>query len=555
MNNYSFLLVGSHSCQDPLLQQAVQTLSTHPLSLAADITEMWHLCQGQNHSFSLIIFDTSIPLQPELPVLPPLAVSTVLLFLVSPDHARTPTSEGPQGLYLDCISEPVATGLLLARLHNLLHIHHLQQDLLDCRECLQKEQKKNEQWQQSIEHQKHYLNMLSIRDGLTGLFNRRHLGRVLEQEMNQSKESGSDLALLLIDIDYFNETNRLSGQVFGDSILNELSARLTQNTRATDICFRFGGGDFIVLLPGMDLDGAVAQAEKLRRTCSDKPFTSGQHARSITVSIGVVTLKAHCPRSLDEFISMADLAMYRAKSEGRNRVMVYSPGNDMGRIDSITLLQDMLARILEKTKTNSIASIQLLTRNITGTIQEEHVQQANSYLSLFCNRLGLPDTILSTFTNALTLHSCYRQLLHRELLAKKETFNSQDRKLLNDMPYKLAELTQHFDYFANERNMLLHQGERFDGTGYPEGLAGEEIPLASRLFNLADALAAMNSDRPHRPRLTPQQILSELVRGAGSQWDPALVLMTIDLFRTEHLLDVDDQVLEQTRLLIKQKIS
>jgi len=127
--------------------------------------------------------------------------------------------------------------------------------------------------------------------------------------------------------------------------------------------------------------------------------------------------------------------------------------------------------------------------------------------------------------------------------------------VINDLPYKLAELTQHFDYFSNERNMLLCQGEHYDGNGYPEGLAGEEIPLASRIFSLADGLAAMSSDRPHRNRLSPSEILHELARGAGTQWDPSLVLLTLDILREQHFFPLDEELLSQTRLLVTEKTS
>ena len=169
--------------------------------------------------------------------------------------------------------------------------------------------------------------------------------------------------------------------------------------------------------------------------------------------------------------------------------------------------------------------------------------------------MGLPKTILETFSNGLILYSSFRLLLHRELLSKKEKFNYDDRKVINDLPYKLAELTQHFDFFSNERNMLLSQGEHYDGSGYPEGLAGEDIPLASRIFSLADGLAAMSADRPHRKRLSPAEILSELAAGAGTQWDPSLVLMTLDILQQQKLLNIDDELILQTKYLVSQKIA
>jgi HD-GYP domain-containing protein (c-di-GMP phosphodiesterase class II) len=103
--------------------------------------------------------------------------------------------------------------------------------------------------------------------------------------------------------------------------------------------------------------------------------------------------------------------------------------------------------------------------------------------------------------------------------------------------------------------VLLCQGEHYDGSGYPEGLAGEEIPLAARIFSLADGLAAMSSDRPHRKRLNPPEILRELEKGAGTQWDPTLVLLTLDILREHHFFPLDEALLSQTRLLVSKKIA
>jgi diguanylate cyclase (GGDEF)-like protein len=555
------LVAGSHHKANSVLAKTVQNLLQaeiiSEIFLATDATETQHLCQ--EHDFSLLILDETMPAINEFHAFS-LSPTTTMLLIVSLEEKLSSAETGQQGeYYIDYISQPLIPSLLRSKILSLLHIHHLQQELLSCQDALQDQKSKNHQCQQSLEQQNHYLKMLSVRDGLTGLFNRRHLNQTLEREILKARTQSTDLTMLLIDIDYFNETNRISGQLFGDSILNEFSARLTQNTRSDDLCFRFGGSDFIVLLPKTDITRGRKYADKLRLACSDKLFTSGHHSRSVTVSIGIVSLLEHHPKNQDEFINMADLARYQAKSEGRNRVIVYDRSHIInikdGKIDTFALLQETLQRILEKTKDSSIASIQILTQNVTGKHQDEHTEKATQYVHLLCERLGLPKTILETMSNALMLYNCFRLLLHRELLSKKEKFSYDDRKVINDLPYKLAELTQHFDYFSNERSMLLCQGEHYDGSGYPEGLAREEIPLASRIFNLADALAAMSSDRPYRNRLNPSEILSELARGAGTQWDPSLVLLTLDILHEQQLFPLDEELLLQTRLLVAEKTS
>jgi diguanylate cyclase (GGDEF)-like protein len=526
--------------------------------LGLDIEIFWALDPAtrerlsQEHTFALLILNDTIPLTDQSFRQFPLPPATPILSIVSSAQNLAATGNDAQGRYCDFLPRPLRSSMLTDKIHSLLHIHHLQQELLACQFALQEQKDKNLQCQQQ---QNHYLEMLSIHDGLTGLFNRKYLGKALKQEMLKANTDKTDLALLLIDIDFFKETNKISGQVFGDSILNEFSTRLTLSAEKNALCFRFSGGDFIVLLPGKNLTEATEQAEKLRLECSDKPFTNSLHSRSVTVSIGVVALLANCPKNSDDFLNMADRALYQAKSKGRNRVVAYSQHSAApdSKIDSTALLQETLCRILEKTKDSSIASIKILTQNVTGIHQDGHIQQATVYIQLLCERLGLPKSMLETFTNALTLCYCFRLLLHRELFSKKNSLSYNERKLLNDLPFKLADFTRHFDYFAQERNLLLSQGEKYNGTGYPEGLAGEEIPLASRIFSLADGLAAMNADRPHRKRLNPSKILEELLQGAGSQWDPALVLLLLDILHEKQLLPLDEKKLLETQALISKK--
>lgn len=548
------LLIGLNHEANGVVHDAAPALTVEILR-AADPQEIQRL--EAEHDLALLIVDTTSPEAEKCRQALSLSPVTPLLFITGPEQTPEIPDSNTQGPFRDAIPQALVPSLLPGRIQTLLHIHHLHRELIASRTLLQKEEDKNRQWQQSFEQHSHYLNMLSKRDGLTGLFNRRHLRHVLEQELQTAKTQNTDLSLLLLDIDYFNETNRIAGQHFGDSILNEFAARLTQNSGQGAFCFRFGGSNFIVLLPKTDSTKAVQQAEELRRACSGKPFTSGHHSRSVTVSIGVITLHEHNPENPDDFLSMAEKATYQAKSQGRNRVVVYNRNHAVqnGTIDSIALLQERLNQILEKTKDSSIASLQILTQNVIGSSEDEHIHQASRYIHLLCGRLGFPDTLLDTFSNALILYNSYRLLLYRELLNKKETYTREERKILQDLPYKLGELTQHFDYFANERTMLLCQGEHYDGSGYPEGLAGEEIPLASRIFSLANGLAAMNADRPHRKRLSPRAILDELRQGAGTQWDPDLVLLALDIIHEQQIIPFDEKLLTETRLLISKKNS
>jgi diguanylate cyclase (GGDEF)-like protein len=407
----------------------------------------------------------------------------------------------------------------------------------------------------STEHQTHsttlirQLDALATRDGLTGLYNRRHLTSNLNQVMEDAKTNDGELSILLLNIDFFNTVNKTSGQKYGDFILNEMAARLTSTSRKENISYRFSGEDFIVLMPGAGLDDAKKNAELIRKACSGKPFTYGLITQSITVSMGLASLRLHNPASPDEFISMAETALFLAKARGRNRLQVFNPLSFPGQLTprkSMAYLKDSLQRIMERTRSSAIASVQLLAKNVAGSDHQVHAAAVSNYITLLGNQLNLPGQHLETFHNAITLCSSFRSLLHNDLISKPEQFSNKERKTIDDLPFKLTELTDMFDYFSNEREVLICQGERYDGSGHPRGLQGEEIPLAARIFTLVDAVAAMNADRPYRRKLTAEEIIVQLTTGAGKQFDPFLVDQFLAVIKNNNLLNLDPTILEQS---------
>ena len=159
-------------------------------------------------------------------------------------------------------------------------------------------------------------------DPKTGLFNVRHFSAVLNEKLEQSQRTGEPLALLMIDLDLLREINNTHGHLAGDAILERVADVFRSSLRADDIAARFGGEEFVLLLPDTDLDAALALAERVRETIGRQRVTVGEigETLSATVSIGI----AMCPRDGTDTTSLihsADLAVYRAKIQGRNRVV------------------------------------------------------------------------------------------------------------------------------------------------------------------------------------------------------------------------------------------
>ncbi len=446
----------------------------------------------------------------------------------------------------DLILPSANPSVLRQRIQRLLDHRNLNHEFSKVQKQLTSLTQKLSNAEESLNSMQHYFDMLYERDGLTGLYNRKYFSKVLKQEFERAKRNDTELTLLLLDVDHFNEVNRNSGQLFGDFVLNEIAARLTTNTEEFALSFRFGGGNFIVLLPQTNVVSAQLIADRLRQSCEKKKFNNTQVSRHITISIGIASLLKSFPSTPDQLLDMADKALYQAKIEGRNRCNVYSsgPGQDMpGNLDHP---REMLTKLLDKTRKNSVASIELLTHNLGGEEDRKHIKKALFIIDMLSKRLGLQQPVQQTLHNALTLSICLKFLLHSDLANSKTPTENKDT-ILEDLPYKLVDLSKIFDFFSQERQILFCHQEWYNGKGYPEGLHGDEIPLGAKILNLADSMAAMTLKTSHGKNLPPEDILNELEQGAGKQWDPQLVLLMLDIIKEEKLIPLETQLLGDTR--------
>ncbi len=166
------------------------------------------------------------------------------------------------------------------------------------------------------------LQELAVRDGLTGLYNRRYLDETLEREVSRARREGNPLALVMIDIDYFKRVNDTYGHQVGDEALRMLASVLLANIRAEDVACRYGGEEFLMLLPNMPLEAALERAELWRSAVEQLAITLGKVPITFTVSLGVAAYPEH-GKTPDDLTRCADQALYRAKNEGRNQVSVY----------------------------------------------------------------------------------------------------------------------------------------------------------------------------------------------------------------------------------------
>jgi diguanylate cyclase (GGDEF) domain len=200
----------------------------------------------------------------------------------------------------DFISRPIDRNELLARVRTQIRRHRYAMEL-----------------RESVNN----TMALAVTDELTGLYNRRYFERHLNVMLGKAHEQERDMALMILDIDYFKAVNDNYGHDIGDAVLREFAARLKRNIRGVDLACRLGGEEFVVLMPDTDIHQAEAVAERVRQAMAEKPFGVGTpRDLSVTVSVGV-SIRESLADTPESLIKRADVALYRAKREGRNRVV------------------------------------------------------------------------------------------------------------------------------------------------------------------------------------------------------------------------------------------
>ncbi len=220
-------------------------------------------------------------------------------------------------LYLTALGQVAFTRILRLRVtREALQVR--ERELMEANDALHRNLREIDELQEQLREQ-------ANRDPLTGLYNRRYLDSTLERELARCKRDGNPLALILIDIDHFKQVNDTYGHQAGDEILLRLAAMLAGMARAGDVACRYGGEEFLLLMPTMPMASARERAEALRIAFEALEVPFGASKLKATVSIGIAAYPGQ-GTSADELIRSADTALYRAKNLGRNRVEVESEG-------------------------------------------------------------------------------------------------------------------------------------------------------------------------------------------------------------------------------------
>lgn len=367
-------------------------------------------------------------------------------------------------------------------------------------------------------------------DELTGLLNRRSLDEMIDSEISRHSRYGGVFSLAILDLDSFKAFNDNYGHLAGDRLLRQVGNIIKDAIRGTDHAFRYGGDEFAIFLPQTNIDAAIQVAERARQKIA-KRADSGKI--QITASIGLASWPADGVSHTD-IIAAADATLYRAKRSG---------GNQSHYASGTLLPLDVIEPSMDKgnsvdSKISSVIDALVVTVDAKSQYTRQHSKKVTEYAMALAKTLNMKPMEMDKLETCALLHDIGKIGISDEILNKPGKLTAEEWKAIKVHPQLGAAIVGRFPHLAPCIAGILHHHERYDGTGYPRGLKGDAIPLEARILAIADAFAAMTSDRPYSATLTYEEALEELKREAGKQFDPYLVGNFLSIYEKQFVAPV-----------------
>lgn len=353
------------------------------------------------------------------------------------------------------------------------------------------------------------------KDGLTGAYNHRYFYENIEHLCEESKKNNSPLSLLMVDLDYFKKYNDMYGHSKGDELLKNITNVLRSNLREKDILCRYGGDEFGIILPDCDKEKASNIANNLREAvynydCFGKEYLNNGN---MTLSIGVSTYNNDTENSKD-FIENADMALYRAKFLRRNKVEVYS-----SVFEQVNEMNDVNTNLLEDIKPLKTL---ITVINSRDTYTYKHVERVYGYCGIIADYLKLSAEDKKMLLYAAYLHDLGKINVSKEILISSRKLTQEEWEELKKHPQDSADILKQINGFENVVPIVLQHHEKYDGTGYPNGLKGEDISYLARILTIADSFDAMTNQRTYQKVKTFNEAFEEIEKCKGTHFDPVL---------------------------------
>jgi diguanylate cyclase (GGDEF)-like protein/putative nucleotidyltransferase with HDIG domain len=370
--------------------------------------------------------------------------------------------------------------------------------------------------QARIGHQQRQLVEALRRDSLTGLLDHGAIVASLAERMERVRRDGERLAVALVDIDNFRLLNETHGHRSADSVLLAVAAAVAEIEPRADCTARYGPDELLLVVPGGGTDAAEDLAGRLQAALGELSVAfEGTERLPVTVSVGIAGAPEHA-ESVTDLLSAAAVALADARAGGGDAVRVARAGAEPEAARGFDVLQGLVIAVDHKDR-----------------YTKRHSEDVSRYAVFLARRIGLDEETCSTIRVSGLLHDVGKIGIPDGLLRKPGKLTAEELDVFRQHVALGDAIVRDVGDVDRVRAGIRHHHERWDGRGYLEGLAGEEIPLIGRIMAVADAFSAMTTTRPYRKALPIEEALKRLGDAAGSQLEERLVVAFIAGIETD----------------------
>ena len=350
---------------------------------------------------------------------------------------------------------------------------------------------------------------MSVTDELTGLYNRRYFFEMMEVEMNRTGRTKHPFSLVMLDLDGFKEYNDKYGHTNGDTVLQTISQMLKSSIRKSDMAFRYGGDEFALILPSADAGRAKKIVQRARAKWQKAPLAQSKiFGGHVGFSTGIAEYPENAESS-DGLIFLADAALYQAKKKGYEDKLV----------SELRTLSTDIMDVATQDQVYALAA----TVDARDPYTYGHSQRVAEIAMSIGKQIGMSVEDLSKLQAAALLHDIGKVGVPDAILTKMGKPTPEEWDVIKKHCSEGARIVSYVKELASLVPIILHHHEWYDGSGYPGGLKGMDIPSGARITGVADAYDTMVTKRPYREVISPKEACEELERNAGTQFDPVIV--------------------------------
>ena len=377
------------------------------------------------------------------------------------------------------------------------------------------------------------LTELAILDPHTGLYNYRYLVTIIEAEFERAKRTGQPLSLTIMDIDYFKPINDVYGHPFGNLVLQQLALLLKRAARRYDTVVRYGGEEFIIVSPGMSMEASLNLCQRLMDAIGTADFGDEAHPVKLKVSMAVASYPNNFVMKGLDLVGIADKILSKVKEDGGNRF--YSSKDTKldhpllletsQEVVDVQLLKEKIRKLSNRANQSLIEAIVEFAKaaELKDHYSQENIEWGVIYSVKIARSLGLSEENVEAIRLAAILHDLGKIGISQDILGKPSRLNESEMEKIKTHPMIGIDIVGSIPSLEGAIPLILHHHERWDGTGYPSGLKGAQIPLGARIIAVTDVYQALTSQRPYNKAYSKQEALNIIIEGVDKQFDPKVV--------------------------------